>query len=368
MRIIKVAQVIGKWVGAGAENVIFNYFKYIDKKKFKFDFICESDSTNIPYDTINKLGGRVILVSPYENTSKYINDLTEVFKKGEYNIVHSHTNALSYLSLKAAKKAKIPVRIAHSHNSSIKLEQGKLLKNIYKILLRQSATHYFACNEQSAKFLFGEKEYNSGNVFIISNAIEVDKFKYNKKNRIKKRKDLDIAQDNIVIGHVGRFISQKNHEFILDLFKSIHDKNPKTILMLCGQGPLMKEIREKAYSMGIYDDIKFLGQVSDIDKCYQAMDLFILPSFYEGFPLTLIEAQAAGLPCFASTDVGEECMLLNSTTLLKLGSPLKIWRKLILESLVDFEKVDTTEEIKAKGYNIEDEVKKLEKKYIELTK
>ena len=368
MKTIKIAQVIGKWVGAGAENVVLNYYKFIDKNKFKFDFICESDSTNIPYEIINKLGGRVILVSPYENTSKYISDLTEVFKKGKYDIVHSHSNALSYLSLKAAKKAKIKVRIAHSHNSSIKLEQDQLLKNIYKILLKQSATHYFACNEISGRFLFGDKEFNNGNVFVISNAIEVDKFKYNKKTRIKKRKEMDFEPDDLVIGHVGRFVTQKNHEFILDLFKSIHDKEPKSKLLLCGQGPLMTEIRDKAYGMGIYDDIKFLGQVNDIERYYQAMDVFVLPSFYEGYPLTLVEAQAAGLPCIASTDVGEGSILLDSTSLISLNSPLRIWKKQLLDSVKDFKREDTSEIIKAKGYNIEEEVKKLENKYLELLK
>ena len=366
MEIIRIAQVIGKWVGAGAENVVLNYYKYIDKTKFIFDFICESDSTNIPYEEINKLGGRVILVSPYENTSKYISDLTEVFKKGKYDIVHSHTNALSYLSLKAAKKAKVPVRIAHSHNSSIKLEQGRLLKNIYKILLKQNATHFFACNEVSGKFLFGEKEYNNGNVFLISNAIEVDKFKYNKKNRIKKRKELEFEQDDLVIGHVGRFVMQKNHEFILELFKAIHDKIPNSKLLLCGQGPLMTEIRDSAFGMGIYDDIKFVGQVNDVEKYYQAMDVFVLPSFYEGFPLTLVEAQAAGLLCLASTDVGSGSVLLNSTSLLSLSSPIKIWKKQILDSIKNFERVDTSNIIKEKGYDISSEVKKLESKYIEI--
>ena len=368
MKTIKIAQVIGKWVGAGAENVVLNYYRFIDKDKFKFDFICESDSTNIPYETINKLGGKVILVSPYENTSKYIKDLTEVLKKGKYDIVHSHTNALSYLALKAAKKAKIGVRIAHSHNSSIKLEQDQLLKNIYKILLKQNATDYFACNEESGKFLFGEKEYNNGKVFIISNAIEVDKYKFNKKTRIKKRKEMDLEQDNLVIGHVGRFVSQKNHEFLLDLFKAIHDKEPKARLILCGQGPLMTGIRDKAYGMGIYDDIKFLGQVNDVEKYYQAMDLFVLPSFYEGYPLTLVEAQAAGLPCFASNDVGEETKLLDSTTFLSLSSPVRIWKKQIMDVIEDFNRIDTSSIVKEKGYDIEVEVKKLEEKYLELVK
>ncbi len=368
MGIIRVAQVIGKWVGGGAENVVLNYFKYIDKKKFRFDFICESDSTNIPYETINRLGGRVILVSPYENSAKYIKDLTQILIKGKYDIVHSHTNALSYLSLKAAKKANINIRIAHSHNTSIKLEEGKLLKNIYKILLKQNATHYFACSPNAGKFLFGEKEYNNGNVFIIRNAIELDKFKYNKKSRIKKRKDLGFNPDDIVIGHIGRFISQKNHEFLLELFKSIHDKVDKSYLILGGQGPLMAEIRSKAYSMGIYDSIKFLGQVSDVEKVYQAMDAFVLPSFYEGYPLTLVEAQAAGLLCVASSEIDEDCALLPTTSLLDLTSPLRIWRKLIIDNAASFKRDDTSSIIKEKGYDITEEVIKLEKKYLELIK
>ena len=364
---IKVAQVIGKWIGGGAESVVMTYFRNIDKSSFSFDFICESDSTNIPYEEIEKLGGRVIIVSPYEDTKKYVKELTAIFKNGNYDIVHSHIDALSYLSLKAAKKAKIPVRIAHSHIPSTKLEMDhKFLKDVYRPLVKVNATHYFACSEVSARFLFGDKAFEKGKVFIIKNAIDLSYFKYNEKIRIKKRKELGIKDDEIVIGHIGRFVNQKNHEFILELFKNIRDNDNDVVLLLAGQGPLMTDIREKAYVMGIYDKIKFLGQVNNINKLYQAMDVFILPSFYEGNPITLIEAQCASLPCIVSEEVGESSKLLSSTTLMSLNSPLDIWSKIIIDAAQKGKRIDRTNTLKREGYDINIVIKKLEKKYREL--
>ncbi len=365
---IKIAQIVGKWVGAGAESVVMTYFRSIDKRQFKFDFICESDSSNIPYEAIEKLGGKVIIVPPYENTNKYVKELSIILKNGNYDIVHSHTNELSYLSLKAAKKAKIPVRIAHSHLASNKLEDNKLIKNIYRPLIKVNATNYFACNEASAKFLFGEKAYKNGNVFIIKNAINLSYFSYNEKIRKKKREELDIKDNQIVIGHIGRFVNQKNHEFLLDLFKAVHDLNSKTVLLLAGQGPLMTKIKEKAYTMGIYDNIKFLGQINNANKLYQAMDVFVLPSFYEGESVTLIEAQAASLPCIASEEVGKESILIPTTTLLSLNSPLEVWANTILDAAEKSKREDHTDEIREKGYEIKDTVKLLEKEYKRIVK
>jgi len=364
--VIRVAQVVGKWVGAGMELVALNYFRNIDKKRFQFDFICDEDSTNIPYNEIKGLGGRVILVPPYENSKKYIKALTNIFKNNKYDIVHSHTNFYSYLSLKAAKLAKIPVRIAHSHISSIELEDNKLIKSIYKPLLKANATDYFACSDEAARFMFGEKSFNNGEVTIINNAIDVDKFIYNTRIRNKTRQELGISDDKQVIGHIGRFISQKNHLFVLELFRSIHEVNPNTILLLVGQGPLMKTIRERAYTMDIYDDIKFLGQLKKTSDIYQAMDVFLLPSFYEGYPITLVEAESSGLYCVVSEQVGKKNCLLPSTDVLSLKSSINIWRDTIINGYANHERKNTGKIITKKGFNIKEEIKVLENKYIEL--
>ena len=172
---IIIAQIMGKWVGGGVEAVIMNYYKHIDRTKVQFDFICDSDSTNIPYEEIEKLGGRVILCPPYQNLFKYIKFLTKLFKENKYTIIHSNINVLSVFPLYAAKKAKVPVRIAHSHSTSNKKEWKKnIVKNILRPFSKRYATDYFACSELAGRYMFGDKTFNEGKVTVINNAIDLD--------------------------------------------------------------------------------------------------------------------------------------------------------------------------------------------------
>ena len=215
MKPIRIAQVMGKWVGGGVEAVVMNYYRNIDKKKIQFDFIFDDDSNDIPYDEIEKLGGKVILIPPYQKVFKYHKELKRVLMSGNYKIVHSHINTLSVFSLFAAKKAGVPVRIAHSHSTTNKKEWKKnLLKLVLRPLSKKYATHYFACTEHAAKWMFGDNE----DTYILNNAIDLDKFKYSKQIREEKRKKLKIKEDTFVIGHIGRFVKQKNHEFLINLF------------------------------------------------------------------------------------------------------------------------------------------------------
>ena len=210
---IIIAQIMGKMIGGGVESVIMNYYRHIDKSKVQFDFICDSDSTNIPYEEIESLGGRVILCPPYQKLFQYIKFLTKLFKDNDYKIVHSNINTLSVFPLFAAKKAGVPVRIAHSHSTSNKKEWKKnIVKNILRPFSKRYATVYFACSELAGRYMFGDKSFNEGKVTIINNAIDLDEFKYDKKLRNKKRKELNIDEDTLVIGHIGRFVDQKNHE------------------------------------------------------------------------------------------------------------------------------------------------------------
>ena len=301
---IRVAHVIGKWVGGGVEAVVMNYYRHIDHNKIQFDFICDDDSTNIPYDQIEKLGGKVILVPPYQKAIKYHKTLKKVLKNGNYKIVHSHINVLSVFSLFAAKCAKVPVRIAHSHSTTNKKEWKKnLLKQTLRPFSKLFATDYFCCSELAGRWLFGNKTYNKGKVYLLNNAIDLDKFKYDEKIRIQKRKELNIKNDTLVIGHIGRFVAQKNHTFLIDIFNEVHKQNSNSILLLAGQGPLMNEMKDKVNNLGLSESVKFLGQRNDVNELYQAFDVFLLPSLYEGLGMVLIEAQCASLPCVASTEV-----------------------------------------------------------------
>jgi capsular polysaccharide biosynthesis proteinCps4H len=307
---IIVAQIMGKWVGGGVESVIMNYYRHLDHSKVQFDFICDEDSTRIPYDEIKKLGGRVFLVPKYQNLPKYLKVLEKLFKENQYRIVHSNINTLSVFPLYAAKKAGVPIRISHSHSTSNPKEwKRNFIKNILRPFSKRYATDYFACSEVAGRYLFGNKTFNRGEVKIIHNAIDIDKFKFDEVARKKLRKELGIKDSTIVIGHVGRFVQQKNHTFLVDVFKEYHKKNPDSKLLLVGSGPLEDEIKKKVERLGLKDSVLFLGQRDDINKLYSVMDIFCLPSLYEGLPVVGVESQAAGLPIIFSNGVSHEAII-----------------------------------------------------------
>lgn len=360
---IRVAHIIGKWVGGGVEAVVMNYYRNIDKTKIQFDFICDSDSTNIPYDEIKKMGGKVILVPPYQKILKYHKKLKEVLKEGNYKIVHSHINTLSVFSLFAAKCAGIPVRIAHSHSTTNKKEWKKnLLKMVLRPLTVLFATNYMACTEHAGRWMFGNKKYNKNEIYILNNAIDLEKFKYNEQIRLDKRKELDLSEDTFVIGHVGRFVEQKNHSFLIDVFNEVHKKNAKSVLMLIGQGPLVSEIKDKVKKLHLEDNVLFLGQREDTNELYQVMDLFFFPSLYEGLGIVMIEAQCAGLPCVASTEVPKIAQISKNVVFIDLKKNVKEWLKYCKYKNNDRKHLSKL--IEESEYNIINEVTKLEDYYL----
>ena len=363
---IRVAQIMGKWLGGGVEAVVMNYYRHINRNKVQFDFICDDDSTNIPYDEIEKLGGKVILIPPYQKVLKYHKELKKVLKEGNYTIVHSHINVLSVFSLFAAKCADVPVRIAHSHSTTNKKEWKKnLFKQILRPFSKIFATDYMCCSELAGRWLFGNKEYDKGNVYLLNNAIDLDKFKYDEKLRKQKRKELNINDDTLVIGHVGRFVEQKNHRFLIDIFNEVHKKNNNSILLLAGQGPLMNEMIEKVRILNLENSVFFLGQRSDINELYQAFDVFCLPSLYEGLPVVGVEAQATGLLCVLSDDMTKETKIINSTCFLSLLQDEFVWAKYIINSFQIYDRKNNSNEIKENGFDIQNEATKLFNYYID---
>lgn len=363
---IRIAHVIGKWVGGGVEAVVMNYYRNIDHSKIQFDFIFDNDSINIPYEEIESLGGKVILIPPYQKLLKYQKELIKIFKENNYKIVHSHINTLSVFPLRAAKRAGIPVRIAHSHSTTNKKEWKKnILKQVLRPFSKVFATDYMACTEHAGRWLFGNKEFEKGNVYVLNNAIDLSLYKFNKKVREELRRELQIPDNKFVIGHIGRFVDQKNHTFIIDIFNEVHKSNKDTLLMLVGQGPLMEEIREKVNSLNLNDDVIFLGQREDANKLYQAFDLFLFPSLYEGLGMVAIEAQCAGLPCLCSIEVPQVAKVTNNVEFLGLEEDLNNWNDLTLKLIKENNRRDYSKEVSNKGYNIKEEVKKLENEYLE---
>lgn len=362
---IRIAHIVGKWLGGGVEAVVMNYYRHIDKKSIQFDFICDNDSTNIPYEEIESLGGKVLLISPYQKVFKYQKELQEVLKKGEYKIIHSHINTLSVFPLRIAKKVGIPIRIAHSHSTTNKLEWKKnLLKQVLKPLSKRYATEYFSCSEHAGRWLFGNKTFEQEKCFIMNNAIDLDRFKYNEKIRKEKREKLGIKDDTLVIGHIGRFVKQKNHTYLIDIFNEIYKKNHNSILLLIGQGPLKEEIELKVKLLNLDNSVKFLSQRDDVNELYQAFDVFIFPSLYEGLGVVLIEAQCSGCYCMASSEVPNIAKVTPNLDFYNLDSDPKLWAEKLIKLFNINERKGYQNEISAAGYEIKNEVKKLQNFYL----
>lgn len=362
---IRVAHILGKMVGGGVEAFIMNYYRHIDKEKVQFDFIIDSDSTVVPREEIEKLGGRIIEIPPYQHIFKYTKELKKVLKENKYKIVHSHLNSLSVFPLYCAWTVKVPVRIAHSHSTTNKKEWKKnLIKRILKPFSKVFATDYFACSEHAGSWLFGNKTFNEGKVTLIYNAIDVEKFRFNNETRSRIRKELNI-DDKYVLGHVGRFVKQKNHEFLIEIFNEVHKQNSSAVLLLIGDGPLESNIKQKVKELNLEEQVYFLGVRDNVNEYMQAMDVFVFPSLYEGLGIVAIEAQCSGLRCICSTEVPLEVKVSEQVCFNSIDD-INSWKNDILTE--NTSRVDITENIRNSQYEIAIESRNLLNKYLSLVR
>lgn len=349
---------MGKMENGGVEAVVMNYYRHIDKDKIQFDFIVDNDSTCPQESEIIDLGGRLYRIAPYQNIKKNMEDLERIFKKNKYKIVHSHLTTMSVFSLAVAKKCGVPVRICHGHNTAA---PGEGKKNIMKYMLRPFskifATHYFACSNYAGKWLYGKNIQRSPNYKVIPNAIDVEKFRFDPLIRSKIRKKLEI-EDKFVVGHIGRFVYQKNHEFLLDIFEEILKIRPDGVLLLIGEGPLEKKIKQKAKKFP-EGTIRFLGVRNDTYRLYSTFDVFCLPSRYEGLPVVGVEAQVNGLPCVFSDAMTKETKFTDNFIFVGKKSNKKEWVNQIL-NMADCERNQIIDNDK---FNISIQAKKMEKLY-----
>lgn len=277
-------------------------------------------------DEILSLGGKVYYAPRLypQNYPAYFKYMKKFFAEHpEYQIVHSHIDSMSYLPLLAAKKAGVPIRIAHSHNTSIDKDFKYILKQYFRKKVTKAANYYCACGQEAGEFLFPGKEFT-----FIPNAIEVDKFLYNEEVRDRKRKDLGLTSE-FVVGHVGRLSYQKNHELLIRIFNELHKKDANTILLLIGVGEKENEIRKQVHELKLDECVKFLGNRDDVNELYQAMDVFVMPSLFEGIPVVGVEAQFAGLPCVFSDKVPVEVKFSSKTQFVGLNSRLEDWIRAI---------------------------------------
>jgi glycosyltransferase EpsF len=283
------------------------------------------------------------------------------FKAHHYDIVYADTeNALRAIHLFMARLAGIPVRVVHSHNTGLQTESksARKISRIIRTFFSFSATHYFACSDMAAEWLFPKKVYQNRQYKRLANGVDLNEFAYNGETRAEIRKRLEIKKDAVVVGNVGRFMPQKNHEFMLKVFKEILLQRPDAKLMLIGSGPLEQRIKQLAVEMDLNDSVIFVGTTPKVVDYYQAMDVFFLPSLFEGLPITGIEAQAAGLPCVFSDAITSELAITKLAHYCSLDEDPKAWCSMIL-NCAEEGRQEVSEEIRQAGYSIEDTVNSL---------
>ena len=323
---IRVLQVVTSMNRGGLETMIMNYYRKIDKTRVQFDFLEHRDFKSDYTDEILSMGGNIYKV-PRQNplSSSYKKALKDFFEEHkEYKIVHSHIDCMSADPLAAAKRAGIETRIAHSHNSNQTKDLKYPLKMICKKRIPNEATDLFACGKSAGEFMYDGKPFT-----IMNNAIDTEAYAFDMDNRIELRKEIlegtGLSSDALIVGHVGRLEPQKNHDFLIDIFSEIKKLHEDSILVLAGTGSLESRLKNKVDKLGLKDSVQFLGIRDDIPKLLMAMDVFLFPSLFEGLPLTVVEAEASGLPIIMSDVITEETVLTDKVIRMSLLKGKKEW-------------------------------------------
>lgn len=366
MKPIRILQIVTKMDAAGIETFLMNVYRKIDRTKLQFDFLTHRSEKGFFDDEIRELGGKIYNVPPinplkHKNYLKALNVFFATHK--EYKIVHSHINTFSLYPLREALKADVPIRVAHSHIADVPFDLKTPFRIYTKSKLSKYSTHNFACSAMAGKWLYGEDAILKNNFKVINNSIDTAKYSYNKEVRKKLRNELGIEEE-FVIGHIGRFNKQKNHEFLIKIFKAVHEKHPTAVLMLVGDGHLRGKFEKQVKDLNLHKNVIFTGVRPDVNELLQVMDVFVFPSFFEGLGIVAVEAQAAGLPCLLSETIPEEAHVTNLAEVLSLKDPIQMWRDKILEHTSRQDRVVTEKQIRANGYDISETSNWLENFYL----
>lgn len=357
---VRVLQVVTNMDRGGLETMLMNYYRCIDREKVQFDFLEHREARAAYDDEIEALGGKIYRLPRLVPWSKsYISALNTFFSEHpEYKVVHVHQDCLSSVILKAAAQHGVPVRIAHSHNANQNKNMKYPIKLWYKKSIPKYATKLFACGAEAGDWMFSGAPYQ-----ILNNAIDAMEYCYDSAKRNLKREELGLT-DEFVVGHVGRFNPQKNHSFLLEIFAALVKQEPNAVLLLVGGGADMEKIKTKAETMGISQKVRFLGIRSDVPDLMQAMDVFAFPSLYEGLPVTMVEAQAAGLPSLISDSVPRECIITdNLVRVVPLSASADTWAEEMLKERA-IKRTDRHTEIAAHGFDITTEAGNLQEFYL----
>jgi len=349
---IRVLQVFGKLNCGGAETMLMNLYRKIDRTKVQFDFVVHTVEKCFYEDEIENLGGRVFRISEFKgNIVSYKKEWSALFDAHcEWTLIHSHIYSTASLFLPIAKKKGL-FTVIHSHNTA----ERDGIKGIAKLILSKPLKRfgfcdfYFACSESAGLWQYGKRIVKSERFKVINNAIDIGLYKFDESIRSEVRRELGIEND-LVLGHVGRFDTVKNHSFLIEVLNEIQKTKPNTKLILVGVGKLWNDIQKKISDLNLSDSVLMLGARSDVPRLLQAMDIFVFPSLYEGVPVVLIEAQAAGIKTLISENVPEEARIFYDFVLKQSGFDVEEWTARILA--LDLTRNENVELLTEKGYDI----------------
>jgi glycosyltransferase involved in cell wall biosynthesis len=362
---IKILQIFTVLNKGGAETNLMNYYRNMDRSQFQIDFLVHRE-TGFFEEELIKSGSKIFrlpAILPWK-LKEYKKAVKNFFDEhNDYDIIHGQCSELGVFIYEEAKRRGIPVIIAHAHNNRMDRDKKLVFRLMWKKRMRKSINAYFTCGKEAAENLFGKKLAEES--YQMNNAIEVEDFQFNQEVREKKRKELQ-AEETINLVNIGRFNTQKNQSFLLEVFAELIKRNKKYKLFLVGQGELESQLREKAKQLQIEQDVEFLGLRNDVPELLQAMDIFLFPSLHEGFSVAFVEAQTTDVKAVISDGVPTESILIpENVTVIPLKNSALQWAEKIAE-INNFERKNVADLIKEKGYDIKENAQKLEKKYKEL--
>lgn len=357
--VIRVLHVIGVMDRGGAETMIMNIYREINREEFQFDFVVHTQEEGAYDREIRELGGTIYHCPRFTaiNYLAYKRWWERFFAQSttKYDIVHGHIGSTAAIYLKCARHRGI-CTIVHSHSTAKIVDLKSILYRIISRRVCGVAQYYFACSDEAGKARFGSKQTFE----VLNNAIPTKNYSYSERIRDEVRTRYHLGE-SLVLGHVGRFVQAKNHKYLIDIFDKVAKKTPAKLLLV-GDGELRASIEDKVKNLGLENDVIFTGIREDVSDLMQAMDVFVFPSLYEGLPLSIVEAQAAGLPCLISDMVPIECKITGLVRQIPLANGADMWAKSVIEAS-RIQRNDMYQSICNSGFDIEGNTRKLEKCY-----
>ncbi len=358
---IRILHSVSNMDRAGIETMLMNYYRHMDRSRIQFDFLANKPKPGDYDEEIRSMGGRVF-VSPGlrpDQFPAYVRFFRRLLADNpDIRILHAHNEGMSEYALAAARAAGLPVRIAHAHSTRTTRDWKWPWKVFCKAFIPFTATHYFACGRAAGLYYFGKRRWTERGI-VLHNAIDLDRFGFSRDVRQAVRQRMD-AGDRFVVGHVGRFDPAKNHRRLLRIFARLLEIKPHAVLWLVGDGELLARSRADAERLGVAHAVHFWGMRHDVADLCQAMDVFVMPSHFEGLPVVAAEAQASGLPCVFSLNVPAEACILPPSFRISLRASDEVWA----ERIAGFDvpqpaRSDAKRILREAGYDIRSEAAKL---------